>query len=344
MKAMVLTGIRQIELRDVPDPAIRNDTDVLLKMGAIGVCGSDIHYYTTGRIGSQVVKYPFIVGHECAGTVLKVGAAVRRVKPGDRIAVEPAMPCWGCDQCRAGRPHTCRKLKFLGTPGQGDGCLSDLLVMPETSCFPIHASTTLEQAALSEPFSIGLYAAKLGVMPPNATVAILGAGPIGLSVLAAARQLGAGRVYMTDRIDRRVAVAKTAGADWAANPDRTDAVADILRAEPLQIDVVYECCGQQDAMDQGVELLKPGGRLVLVGIPEVDRIAFSIDKLRRKEIVVQNVRRQNHCVQPALDLIESAKVRLDYMITHRFPLERTKEAFDLVAAYGDGVVKAFITW
>ncbi len=343
MKAMVLTGIRKMEWRDVPDPTIRADTDVLIRMGAIGVCGSDIHYYTTGRIGSQIVQYPFIVGHEGSGTVLKVGSAVRRVKPGDRIAVEPAMPCWGCDQCRVGRPHTCRKLKFLGTPGQGDGCLSELLVMPETSCFPIGASTTLEQAALSEPFSIGLYAAKLGAIPAGATIAILGSGPIGLSVLAAARQLGAGRAYVTDRIDRRVEVARSAGADWSGNPDRADVVAEILRAEPLQIDVVFECCGQQAAMDQAVELLKPGGRLVLVGIPEVDRIAFSIDKLRRKEIVVQNVRRQNHCVQPALDLIESGKVRLDYMITHRFALARTKDAFDLVASYADGVVKAFIT-
>ena len=161
MKAMVLTGIRKMEMRQVADPRIGEGTDVLVRVGAVGVCGSDIHYYTKGRIGSQVVRYPFIVGHECAGTVLEVGRKVKRVKPGDRVAIDPAMPCGRCDQCKAGRPHTCRKLKFLGTPGQGEGCLSELLVMPEGSCFPIGRQMTLEQGALSEPFAIGLYAVRI---------------------------------------------------------------------------------------------------------------------------------------------------------------------------------------
>jgi L-iditol 2-dehydrogenase len=342
MKAMVLTGLRAMEARTVPDPRIAHDTDVLLQVEVVGVCGSDVHYYTTGRIGSQVVQYPYAVGHEFAATVLRVGAKVRRLKPGDRVAVEPAMSCGECDQCRAGRRHTCRKLRFLGCPGQADGCLSEFIVMPEECCFPLPAGMSLEQAALAEPLSIGLYAAKLAALPPAARIGILGCGPIGLSVLLPAVMQGAARIYVTDRIAARLAMAQRAGATWTGNPDQEDIVAAIAEREPLLLDVVFECCGKQEALDQAVQLLKPGGTLLLIGIPTVDRISFAIDLLRRKELRLQNVRRQNECVQAAIDLIASKKVNVDALVTHRFPFERSKEAFDLVDEYRDGVVKAMI--
>ena len=123
MKAVVLTGIKQMELRDVADPDIRNDDDVLLKIEKVGVCGSDVHYYEAGRIGSQAVQYPYIIGHECAATVEAVAGAVDSFKVGDQVVVDPAVPCHNCDQCRAGRENTCRNLSFLGTPGEGEGCL-----------------------------------------------------------------------------------------------------------------------------------------------------------------------------------------------------------------------------
>ena len=130
MKAMMLTGIRQMEMQDVPVPVIQNDNDVLLKIEYVGVCGSDVHYYETGRIGSQIVQYPYAVGHECTATVVKIGSGVIGLKEGDPVVVEPAISCGYCDQCQAGRPHTCRQLKFLGCPGQIDGCLSEYIVMP----------------------------------------------------------------------------------------------------------------------------------------------------------------------------------------------------------------------
>src|SRR5512133_2158789 len=118
MKSMVLTGLNRIEIIERPVPEIRDPGDVLVKMMSVGVCGSDVHYYTEGKIGSQVVEYPFAVGHECAGVVVATGKKVKRVRQGDVIAIEPAKPCWECNQCKAGRHHTCRKLKFLGCPGQ----------------------------------------------------------------------------------------------------------------------------------------------------------------------------------------------------------------------------------
>jgi len=342
MNAMVLTGIREMEMRQVPDPKIENDTDVLIRMQRVGVCGSDVHYYTTGRIGSQVVRYPFMVGHECAGVVERVGGAVERVKAGDRVAIEPAMSCGQCDQCRTDRPHTCRNLRFLGCPGQAEGCLCDCIVMGQECCYPIPDDMTMDQAALSEPLSIGLYSVNQSIPIEGARIAILGVGPIGLSVLLPARSMGAEAIYVTDKIDSRLEIARSAGADWAGNPDTEDVVEKISAREPALLDAVFECCGQQDALDQCIELLRPGGKLMLVGIPQVDRISFVIDRMRRKEICLQNVRRQNRCVQPALDMIASGQIDVDFMVTHRFALSQCKEAFDLVADYRDGVVKAMI--
>jgi L-iditol 2-dehydrogenase len=342
MKSMMLTAIRQMEMMDVPDPVIKNDKDVLIRMHTVGVCGSDVHYYVSGKIGSQVVKYPFAVGHEGAGVVEKIGTGVTSVKVGDRIAVEPAISCWQCDQCKAGRHHTCRKLLFLGCPGQIPGCLSEYIVMPQESCFKISDKMTMDVAAASEPLAIGVYAVKQSIPMQGTDIAILGAGPIGLSVMLAAKSQGASGIYATDKIDQRVELAASNGTTWAGNPDSDDVVAKILEMVPGGMDVVFECCGKQEALDQAIELLKPGGKLMLIGIPEVDRIDFSIDKLRRKEICIQNVRRQCDCVQDTLDMLDDGGFDVNFMVTHRFKFAQTKEAFDLVADYADGVVKAMI--
>ncbi|MEI8139679.1 MAG: alcohol dehydrogenase catalytic domain-containing protein [bacterium] len=343
MKAMRLTGIRAMAMQTVPTPAVTQDNEILIQMTRVGVCGSDVHYYTEGKIGSQVVQYPFTVGHEGAGIIKQVGAAVSKFRPGDHVAIEPAMPCWGCDQCLAGRPHTCRKLKFLGCPEQAEGCLSEYVVMPETSCVALSPSISDDEGALSEPLAIGVYAVKTSIPMRGAKVGILGSGPIGLSILFAARAQGAGCIYVTDKIKARLAMARRAGADWGGNPEACDVVKEICQREPAQLDVVFECCGKQEALDQGIELLKPGGKLMVVGIPPtLDRVSFKIDLLRRKELCIQNVRRQNHCVQPALDMIARREFDVNVMVTHRFPFSQTQAAFDLVAGYENGVVKAMI--
>ncbi|MEI6808036.1 MAG: alcohol dehydrogenase catalytic domain-containing protein [bacterium] len=342
MKSMVLTGICRMEMVDVAAPRLKRRDDVLIKMETVGVCGSDVHYYRTGRIGSQIVKYPFAVGHEGAGVVIETGAGVKSIKAGDRVAIEPAMSCWKCDQCRVGRYHTCRNLRFLGCPGQAEGCLSEYIVMPESSCLPVGEEMSMDLAALSEPLAIGIYCSKMAGGARCSRVAILGSGPIGLSVLIAERAEGTRKIYMTDKIPARVSTASAMGAIWAGNVSREDVVARMLKLEPAGMDVVYECCGQQEAQDQAIELLKPGGKLVLVGIPTVDRVSFCIDKMRRKEICIQNIRRQVDCAQLALDMIAANPVTAAKMITHRFRFGQTKKAFDLVAGYKDGVVKAMI--
>jgi L-iditol 2-dehydrogenase len=342
MKAMVLTGIREMEMHDLPMPEIVKDTDVLIKMKVVGICGSDVHYYTQGKIGSQVVQYPFPVGHEGAGEVIEVGTRVTKVKRGDRIAIEPAMPCGECDQCLANRPHTCRKLRFLGCPGQAEGCLSEYIVMPENSCFLIGDQMSYTEAAISEPLAIGVYAVNQSIPMKGAVIGILGFGPIGMSVMLPAIAKGASKIYVTDLIDERLGIAKDCGATWTGNPVREDVVGKIKTTEPLLLDVVFECCGKQEAMDQAIEMLKPGGKLMIIGIPEFDRWSFAVDQLRHKEICIQSVRRQNHSVEEALDLMANNHINIDKMPTHRFSFVQTKEAFDLVTGYRDGVMKAMI--
>ena len=342
MKSMVLTGIREMEMTEVPAPVVVNDTDVLIKLKVVAVCGSDVHYYISGKIGSQVVQYPFPVGHECAGVVEEVGKGVNRVKPGDRIAIEPAMNCGECDQCLGGRPHTCRKLRFLGCPGQADGSLSDYIVMPEHSCFPIADQMSFDKAAISEPLAIGVYAVRRSIPMDGARVGILGFGPIGMSVQLPALARGAGNVYVTDKIDERLQIARDTGASYVGNVDKTDVVKEILELEPGGLDVVFECCGQQEAVDQAFDLLKPGGVLMLIGIPEFDSWSLPVDKGRHKEVTIVNVRRQNGAVEETLELLESGTVDVSKMPTHRFAFTDSKKAFDLVASYGDGVMKAMI--
>ena len=341
MKAMVLTGIKKIEIVEQPDPKLQHPTDVLLRVIRAGICGSDLHYYTQGQIGDQIVRFPFCMGHECSAVVVDVEKEVTRFKPGDRVVVDPSVSCGTCDQCRIGHFHTCRKVRFLGCPGQLEGCLCDFIVMPEDCCYSAEGLTA-DQAALVEPLTIGHYAVQLSGSLKGKKIGILGSGPIGLSVLLSARAAGASAIYVTDRLDYRLEAARQQGATWTGNPDRADIVFDILRQEPMELDVVFECCGQQDAFDQGVDILKPGGKIMVVGIPEFDKWIVAVDKTRRKEITIQYVRRQADCTEKALEMMKNNEVDVSGMVTHRFHFTKAQEAFDLVAGYKDGVMKAMI--
>ena len=309
MKAMMLTGIRQMEMKEIPEPLLVNPGDVKIRMSVVGICGSDIHYYTRGQIGSQVVEYPFAVGHEGAGFVVETGSEVKRVRHGDAVAIEPAMPCWKCDQCLSGRHHTCRKLRFLGCPGQAEGCLMEYIVMPEESCFPLKGSLTTDHGAISEPLAIGVYSVKRSAGVKGLKIGILGYGPIGMSVMLAAKAEKADSFFVTDKIDQRLAIAENAGATLTGNPLNENIAEKIYSKEALGLDVVFECCGQQEAMDQAIDILKPGGKLIVVGIPEFDNWIVNVEKTRRKEISLQFIRRQVDCVEPALSQIGRASWR-----------------------------------
>ncbi|MGC9454229.1 MAG: zinc-dependent alcohol dehydrogenase [Phycisphaerae bacterium] len=342
MKAVFLTDIRRLELRDEPEPPAPGAGEVLLQVESVGVCGSDMHYYRSGRIGSQIIEYPWRVGHEFSARVLKRGEGVEGLPEGTRVAVDPLIVCGECDQCLSGREHTCRNQRFLGCPGQAPGCLAERVVMPAKCCFPVPETMTADQAALVEPMSIGLYAQRLSGVSEGASVGILGSGPIGLCVLAALRSAGEHAIYTTDLLDNRLELAKQLGAGWTGNAGALDVVAEILRAEPKGLDVVFECAGEQETLDQAVELLAPGGKMMIVGIPPDDRVSFDMNHMRRKELTLQNVRRQNECMTPTVELMGDGTINIDSLVTHRFGIGQTADAFDMVADYRDGVVKAMI--
>ena len=301
-----------------------------------------MHYYRAGRIGDQVVEFPWTVGHEFSGVIVEVGDDVEHLSASQRVAVDPLIICQKCDQCLSGHEHLCRNQKFIGSAGQYPGALGEYVVLPGRCCHPVAESMTAQQTALIEPFSIGLYAQRLAGDVAGKSVAILGSGPIGLSVLLSLKAAGACTVYMTDILDYRTELAGQLGADWAGNPQSQDIVAEILRAAPLGVDFAFDCAGEQETIDQCLEVLKPAGTVILVGIPVADRISFDMNIMRRKEVFVQNVRRQNRCVGPAIEMVASGKVDVDKLVTHHFPLAETQSAFDTVANYRDNVVKAMI--
>jgi L-iditol 2-dehydrogenase len=341
VKAITLSDIQQMKIVDIPMPKIKADTDVLLKIEEVGVCGSDVHYYETGRIGDQIIEYPFVVGHECAAIVAEVGSAVTRVRVGDRVAIDPALSCFACEQCRVGRENTCEQLRFLGCPGQAAGCLCEYIVMPQGCCYTL-GDLSFSQGVLCEPLAIGVYAAQQACTSEGMDAAILGAGPIGLSCLVSARALGARTCFVTDLIDARLDVAKAQGADWTVNPQHANVEEQILKQQASGVDVVFECAGQQATVDQALEVLKPGGTLMLIGIPREERIDLDIHTARRKELTLVNVRRQKRCTQTAIDWMADGQLDVEFMVTHRFAADQCQQAFDLVAQYEDGVIKAMV--
>ncbi len=343
MRKVVLTGIRRMEMVEAPEPQLQNTTDVKIKLAEIGVCGSDIHYYSEGKIGSQVVAYPFAVGHEMSGIIVEVGDAVTNVKVGDLVVVDPSVHCGVCDQCLAGRPHTCRNNRFLGCPGQLEGCLSDYVVMPDFTCFPVSGELNPVQAALIEPLSIGVYAVTLsGIKQVNTSVAIFGAGPIGLSILMKLLADEIKNIGIIEPLVYRLKVAEEVGARYLIHPETENVLRSVQKREENLVDVVFEASGDQKAVDNALDILKPGGKLVLVGIPSDAQYVFNMDLMRRKEITVVNVRRQNHCVEEAIELVSSGKVNVEKMVTHSFSIEQTERAFEMVEAYKDGAIKAMI--
>lgn len=342
MKAVYLSAPGHFTTRDVADPELATPTDVRLRLQAVGVCGSDLHYYRTGRIGNQVLSNPWIMGHECTAVVESVGRDVAGLSCGDRVAVDPLIACGACDQCRAGRANTCRNQRFLGCPNQQHGCMCQLLVMPAACCFKVPESMSVGAAVMVEPFAIALHAQRLLGDVHGKSIGVLGAGPIGLCVLGALRLGGARAVAVTDRLAYRLDMAAALGAASTHHTERTDPVREIAAAHPRGLDAVFDCSGEQAALDQAVALLAPGGSLVIVGIPEADRVGFDINALRRKELGVINVRRQNDCTADAVDLLARRALELDPVITHHFGLSESQAAFDVVASYREGVAKALI--
>jgi L-iditol 2-dehydrogenase len=336
-----LYGIRDLRLETAPRP-VPGPGEVLLRVMAVGVCGSDVHYYLEGRIGDQVVTDPIIMGHEFSARVAGLGPGVEGLEVGQLVAVEPGIACGGCEMCQQGHPNLCPHVRFCGTPPI-DGVLAEYTIMPAENCFPLPAGFSPEAGALLEPLGIAIHTVDLAHLQVGQTVAVLGAGPIGLLVAAVARAAGAGQVFITEPLAYRRRFAQEYAADAAFDPDRDDVVAEILILTGGRgVDVAFEAAGAPETPQQAAAMARIGGAVIIAGIPADDTMTFSASTVRHKGLTIKLVRRMKHTYPRAIRLVQAGLVDVEALVSHRLPLARAAEAFEMVAGYEDGVLRAVI--
>lgn len=322
MRVARLHSRRDLRLHDepVPTPA---PGELLLRVRAVGICGSDLHWYDDGGIGDARLSRPLVLGHEFVGTVEK----------GRRVIVDPAVPCGTCALCRDGQLNLCPSVRFAGH-GADDGALRECMAWPAECLHPLPAGLGDADATLLEPLGVAIHAVDLAHIHVGASVAVLGCGPIGLLCMQVARAAGACRVIATELASRPWRL--EAGCKWADEVIPADAGRESAPARAklggMGADVVLETAGENEAVEAAIQIARPGGRVVLVGIPADDRTSFSAGVARRKGLTIAMARRMKPVYDRALTLVESGRVDLSGLVTHRFPLERCDEALRTAVA------------
>jgi L-iditol 2-dehydrogenase len=323
------TGVKVLRLHGVGDLQIHQeampvpmDGEVLLRVRAVGVCGSDVHWFNEACIGEEKVVSPGVLGHEFAG----------EVEGSDRlVAVDPAINCRACEYCGAGNPNFCSELSFAGNPGQ-DGAFREFLTWPEYLCHPLPESFIAEDGAMLEPLGVALHAFDLAHAFPGMKIAIIGCGPIGLFLIQLARLTGASQILATDHHDHRLDAAQEMGATDVIRTSGGAEVGEILaRTGRDGVDLAIEAAGENDAVEVAIEVARPGSRVVLIGIPSEDRTSFRSSVARRNGLTIKLVRRMKHTYPRAIELVEKGLIDVRSLVTHRFPLERYSEAFEIAS-------------
>lgn len=346
MTAVRLHGPRNMQVNTVAHPGAPGVGEVLLRVTAVGICGSDLHTYKDGRIGSTFVQSPVTMGHEFAGVVEAVGPDAfdgnfQPLLPGTRVAVDPAQPCHRCEMCEQGHPNLCRRLHFCGLYPD-EGSLSQWMHIPANTCFPVPDELNDAEAAMLEPLGIALHATDLARVRIADSVAIIGAGPIGLCLLQTIRLAGADPVFITDNLPWRLALAEKLGG-IPINFDDVDAVKAVGEATNGRgVDVALEAAWADHSVQQAAEMVRLGGRLVLVGIPEDDRLQLQHSTIRRKGLTMRVSRRMKHTYPRTIHLAASGLVNLRCLISHHVPLHKTPQAFEMNVNYSDGVLKIIV--
>lgn len=317
MQVARLHAAHDLRLTEEPIPQ-PGPGEVLVRVSAVGLCGSDVHWWSTGGIGDARLERPLVLGHEFAG-VVESGA-----QRGLRVAVDPAVPCGTCALCRGDMPNLCAAQRFAGH-GSEDGALRQYLAWPARCLHPLPDTLSDQDGALLEPLGVALYAAELGQLRPGMTVGVYGCGPIGLLLLQVARAAGATGLIATEKLAHRLDAARSLGAT-ALPADGQESTAILEATGGRGVDVAFEVAGENEAVETAVTSARPGGRVVLVGIPTDDRTSFTASTARRKGLALQLVRRMKHTYPRAMRLVESGQVELGLLVTHRFPLEAAAQA------------------
>ncbi|HXZ43817.1 MAG TPA: alcohol dehydrogenase catalytic domain-containing protein, partial [archaeon] len=326
MRVAKVVTPREIHLEETPLPA-PGPGEVLVRVKAVGICGSDLQYYAHGRIGDLQFTAGHVLGHEVAGVIEALGPDTDGLAPGTPVVVDPAIPCGGCRYCMAGHPNLCRSLRFLGSPPTPGG-LCEYLTHPAHLVLSLPGDTACAVGAISEALGVAIHAVDLSHLRLGESAAVFGCGPIGLLIARVAQLAGASPVLASEPLAHRRKAASLFGVASAYDPDREDVVRAIReRTGGDGVDVAFEAAGDPEAVEAAVASVKPGGRVVIIGIPSDDRIAFTASVARRKDLLIRVAHRMKHTYPRAIRLVESGRVDLRSLATHRFPLAEVARAF-----------------
>ena len=336
-----LIANRQFRLSEQP-AAPPAPGEIQVRVAAVGICGSDVHSYAEGAIGDTPCVYPMVLGHEPAGTVVSAGAGVTGWAPGDRAALEPAVYCYHCEFCRAGRHNVCANIRFLSTPGI-PGFFREFVNLPAHNLLPIPPELPLDAATLIEPLAVALHSLRFAAPQIGETIAVFGAGPIGLLTIASLKAAGASRILAVEPVPHRREMASALGAHDAIDPVAGDAVDELLAATRRRgVDCAIDCAAKENTTNQAIRAARNGGRVVLTGIHSAALVPFDVSHMRRKELAIFNVRRSNHESEAARDFLVANLALFMPLVTHRRPLADIAAAFETVEHYADGVGKMVI--
>jgi L-iditol 2-dehydrogenase len=314
--------------------------EVQVRIEAVGVCGSDLHAYTEGAVGGMPNVYPMVLGHEPAGRIVKTGAGVTSLAVGDRGALEPALYCYHCEFCLSGHHNVCANIRFLSNPNH-PGFFRELVNLPAANFVPIPAAISFDEATLAEPLAVALHSIRLASIRPGETVAVIGAGPIGLLTIAGLRAARAGRIWAVEPLAHRRELARGVGADAVLEPN--EAVAEILSGTgQCGVDCAIDCAAGEDTTGQAIQLARSAGRIALTGIHSTPLVSLNGSAMRRKEITIFNVRRSNHETHEALELLQAHAEWFRPLLTHTREIEHIDEAFAISSQYLDGVGKMIV--
>lgn len=309
--------------------------EVQVRVRKVGICGSDLHYYQDGFIGDVQITYPVVLGHEPVGQIVSAGEGVTGVTEGARAMLEPAIYCYHCEFCLSGRHNVCSRLRFLSAPPD-PGFFREFVNVPAHNALPIPGELDDSTATLFEPLAVVLHSLNLAPVRLGDTVAIFGAGPIGLLTIAAARLSGASRIWSIEPRPERRELARLMGADAVLDPHAIDPVRQIHSDTGRRgVDIAFDCATKENTIQQTIDVIRNAGQVVITGIPSEHHSTLNLHQLRRKEAVLHNVRRSNHETDAAVAMLQAAPQRFAPIVTHNLPLDSVGKAFDMLDS-GEG--------
>jgi 2-desacetyl-2-hydroxyethyl bacteriochlorophyllide A dehydrogenase len=334
-----------LEERDMPQPPDPSHGEVTVRIRAVGVCGSDMHWYLDGRIGEIPAVFPQVLGHEPAGDVIAIGPGVHDLKIGDRVVLEPTLSCGHCEYCIRGQHNHCISGVFLGGP-QAPGLFRDYVTLPAANCTLVPSGMDYGIATLAEPIAVMMHMLELIEIRAGGTVAVTGVGPIGMLCAAIAKASGAGRVFIADRLPYRLKLAMPMGADVAIDTHGDTTAKSLIETvmdatHGRGVDVVLEAAGSPEMVNAAIRIARMGGTVMMIGILSELYPKIDIHTAMMKELRLQMLKRSNHRAQQALELMATGRIPTS-LITHRLPLASTPKAFEMLANYSDGIGKAII--